>query len=184
MIEFDAIVLAGGGSRRFGSDKLAHPIAGRALLDHTLDAVADAARIIVVGPPRATERVVAWCQEEPPGGGPLAGVAAGLQLTSREYVVLLAGDMPNAAPAVSALLQAATSSSTSEIVVMADASGRLSPLTALWRRAHLAVRLQQLDTLHGGAMMLLYESQTPLVITADDDALADVDTPDDLMRPE
>ena len=46
------VVLAGGRSRRFGTDKLAHEIDGRTLLAHTLDALPVDAEIILVGPPR------------------------------------------------------------------------------------------------------------------------------------
>ena len=49
-----AIVLAGGASSRFGSDKLAAELDGRPLLHHALEAVAEVAgRIIVVVSPDA-----------------------------------------------------------------------------------------------------------------------------------
>ena len=52
------IVLAGGASSRFGSDKLAAPLDGRPLLHHALDAVAAVADhvIVVVGPGQAGPR--------------------------------------------------------------------------------------------------------------------------------
>ena len=178
MIEYEAIVLAGGDSRRFGSDKLAHSLEGRPLLDHALDAVADARRTVVVGPQRPTQRRVTWTREVPAGGGPLAGLAAGLRFTTTDYVVVLAGDMPRASQAVHALLQAAGAAP--EVVVMTDDDGRIQPLTALWQRARLERRVNEIGEVQGAAMMTLYDGLHPTTIRAVTGALVDVDTPDDL----
>lgn len=92
---YDAIVLAGGSARRLGgADKPALEVAGRSLLDRVLDACAGATTTVVVGPPRATTRDVVWCREDPPGGGPVPALAAGLQHVTAERVVLLAADLP------------------------------------------------------------------------------------------
>jgi molybdopterin-guanine dinucleotide biosynthesis protein A len=75
------IVLAGGAARRLGgADKPALTVAGRSLLDGVLDRAAglDPAGIVVVGPHRPTSAAVRWAREQPPGGGPLAALAAGL----------------------------------------------------------------------------------------------------------
>src|SRR3954453_8560212 len=101
---YDAIVLAGGRARRLGgAPKPQLTVGGRRLLDHVLDAVPDAAHVVVVGPEQAAERPVVWCQEAPPGGGPVGALAAGLPRTSADVVVLLAADLPWVAPAVPAL---------------------------------------------------------------------------------
>jgi len=50
---YDALVLAGGQARWLGGvDKMAIPLGGRDMLDRVLDAVPDADRVVVVGPPR------------------------------------------------------------------------------------------------------------------------------------
>ena len=83
MTTFDAIVLAGGEGRRFeGASKPDVEVDGRRMIDHVLDAVAGARRIAVVAPPefdvgREDPRIV-QTMEDPPLGGPAAGVAAGL----------------------------------------------------------------------------------------------------------
>lgn len=112
---YDVVVLAGGRARRFGADKLAAEVAGRPLLDHILVALTQVedpdppGRVIVVGPPRpvVTGVEVLWCREDPPGGGPVAGLAAAVPLLTAPRVVILGGDMPLAAAAVPALLDAA-----------------------------------------------------------------------------
>ncbi len=92
---FDAVVLAGGASRRMGGgDKTALAVGGTSLLNRVLRAVAGAAQIIVVGQERATDAEVRWVRENPPGGGPAAALAAGLDLVTAPLVVLLAADLP------------------------------------------------------------------------------------------
>ncbi|HZG03251.1 MAG TPA: DUF6457 domain-containing protein [Streptomyces sp.] len=92
---YDAVVIAGGAARRLGgADKPALTVGGRSLLDRVLDACADAARTVVVGPRRPTVRPVDWVREQPPGGGPLAALDAGLRRTERETVLVLSADLP------------------------------------------------------------------------------------------
>ncbi len=92
------MVLAGGGAARLdGADKAALEHGGRTLLDHALAAVAAASEVVVVGPAVPTSRPVTFTRESPPGGGPLAGVSAGVAaLTGHpDLVVVLAVDMPH-----------------------------------------------------------------------------------------
>jgi len=91
----DAVVLAGGGARRLGgADKPALTVGARSLLDRVLSACADATTTVVVGPRRATRRPVLWVREEPPGGGPLAALDAGLRHITEETVLVLSADLP------------------------------------------------------------------------------------------
>ncbi|MET8509864.1 DUF6457 domain-containing protein [Streptomyces sp. NPDC004787] len=77
---YDALVLAGGAARRLGgADKPGVRVGGRPLLDRVLAGCRDAARTVVVAAPRATARPVEWTREEPPGGGPVAALDAGLR---------------------------------------------------------------------------------------------------------
>src|SRR5204863_90328 len=74
---YDAIVLAGGAATRLGgADKPQLKVAGRSLLDRAVDAVHGAARIVVVGPEQQVDAAVTFCREDPPGGGPVAAIAA------------------------------------------------------------------------------------------------------------
>lgn len=94
-MEFDAVVLAGGGSTRFGGvDKALLVLDGVSLLDRVLTATNAAASTVVVGPERGVCRPVEWAREEPPGGGPVAGIAAGLAVGRAPVVVLLSCDLP------------------------------------------------------------------------------------------
>ncbi len=105
----DAVVLAGGASARFGSDKLAADLHGRPLLHHALDAVAAVAdRIVVVVGPEAAEadlppslagRIVV-VRDAVAHRGPLAGLAAGLEGATANLCLVVGGDMPRLVPAV------------------------------------------------------------------------------------
>ncbi|MGW0967590.1 NTP transferase domain-containing protein [Streptomyces sp. NPDC002516] len=92
---YDAVVLAGGAARRLGGeDKPGVRVGGRTLLDRVLAACADATRTVVVAGPRPTARPVEWAREDPPGGGPLAALDAGLRLTEAPHVLVLSADLP------------------------------------------------------------------------------------------
>jgi molybdopterin-guanine dinucleotide biosynthesis protein A len=94
-VEFDALVLAGGGSTRFGGvDKAMLVLDGVTLLDRVLTATDDAVSTVVVGPVRTTCRPVSWTVEDPPSGGPVAGIAVGLSQGTAPVVVLLSCDLP------------------------------------------------------------------------------------------
>lgn len=111
-----AIVLAGGTSSRFGSDKLAAGLDGEPLLHHALRAVAAVANdiIVVLAPgtpapelPAPLVPRVRFARDPEAHGGPLAGLAAGLTLVRDEaprIALVVGGDMPRLAPAVLRLL--------------------------------------------------------------------------------
>lgn len=131
------MVLAGGAASRLGgADKPAVEIGGVSLLDRVLAALPTGCRVVVVGPPRPVARPVTWTREDPPGGGPAAGLAAGLPLTSAPYVAVLACDLPFLRPATVAALAAAAAGRDGALLV--DAGGRDQPLCGVYSRAALA----------------------------------------------
>lgn len=89
-----ALVLAGGASTRLGEDKPAALVGGVPLLDRVLGALSNEADVVVVGPARRTARPVRFVLEQPPGGGPVAAIAAGLAQLAAERCFLLAADLP------------------------------------------------------------------------------------------
>lgn len=128
------VVLAGGQSRRFGSDKLAAPLAGSTVLDHLLSALPPTWPVVVVGERRVTARAVTWTHEDPPDGGPLAGVDAGLALVGTDLVAVVAGDMPYAVPGLLALAGAlAAAGPETAAAVAVDDEDHANPLLAVYR---------------------------------------------------
>ena len=102
---------AGGGATRLdGADKAALEHEGRTLLEHALGALGAASEIVVVGSVAPTSRPVTFTRETPPGGGPFAGLSAGVAALrgSPDLVVVLAVDMPHVtADTVARLVRAA-----------------------------------------------------------------------------
>ncbi len=116
-----AIVLAGGASSRFGSNKLLADLDGRPVLHHAIEAVATLANpvIVVIGPdapppsmPAGLEHRITLTRDGVAFGGPLVGLAAGLVALAdidRGFdaaALVVAGDMPYLQPPVLALLAA------------------------------------------------------------------------------
>jgi molybdopterin-guanine dinucleotide biosynthesis protein A len=177
---FDAIVLAGGAAARLGgADKPALDVGGSALLDHVLAAVADADRIVVVGPGRPAVVPVIWCREEPPGGGPVAALAAGLPHVEADVVLTLAADLPWIGPAVPVLLAALTGS-TADCAALVDGAGRVNYLSAAWRRASLVRALTVLGEPTGAPMRGLVSTATLLEVPDEGSWGLDCDTWDDI----
>ena len=152
---FDAVVLAGGKAARLGgADKPGLLIAGRTLLDRVLAAVRQAQRRVVVGPPRPLPPDVIVCREQPPGGGPVAALAAGLPQTRSEVVVVLGADLPWIGPAVPVLV-AALAPPDGDAAALVDGCERPNLLASAWRRAALVGALTRVGDPTGRSMRLL-----------------------------
>ncbi|CAL9490963.1 MULTISPECIES: NTP transferase domain-containing protein [unclassified Streptomyces] len=149
---YDAVVLAGGAARRLGgADKPAVRVGGRPLLDRVLAACADARTTVVVAGPRPTARPVTWAREDPPGGGPLAALDAGLRHVTAEHVVLLSADLPFLDGRTVAALLDALRRGAADGVLLTDSDGRDQPLVAAYRTGSLRRELAVLTARHGGA---------------------------------
>lgn len=135
MDALSGLVLAGGASRRMGTDKALIEVGGetlaaravrtlRALCSEVLVASGDGVRLPGVG-----DRQVA---DVLPGAGPLAGVVAGLDAAAHDLVAVTAVDLPYASSAVLRLLACAGSG---EPAVVPRVDGRLQPLHAVYARS-------------------------------------------------
>lgn len=173
---WDAIVLAGGESRRMGVDKVAVDVGGTPMLERVLSAVAGAQSRVVVGPQRDTSLAVVWCREEPAGGGPAAGLRAGLDHIGNDMVVVLAADQPFTDRGVVAELLSGIGAADGAVAV--DGAGRPQWLCSAWRADALRrARLGPGVSLHATLGTLDW-----LPVRADVLATFDCDTPQDLRR--
>ena len=122
---YAAVVLAGGTAARLdGADKAGVELAGRTLLEHVLTAVEAATETVVVGEQVPTSRPVTFTREDPPYGGPAAGLLAGRDALARtpDHLVVVAVDMPRvAATTIERLLAAAAGH---DGAFLTDPSGR------------------------------------------------------------
>ncbi|MCL2544198.1 MAG: NTP transferase domain-containing protein [Nocardioidaceae bacterium] len=140
---FAAVVLAGGRAIRLGGfDKATIEVDGRLLLDYALDAVMDAAEVVVVGRQAPTERPVTFVREDPRYGGPVAGLLTGRDhlLRTVPTVAVLAVDMPRLTFSTFRRLHEAAEGHDGAILVGPD--GR--------RQLAFVVRLERLDAVDPG----------------------------------
>jgi molybdopterin-guanine dinucleotide biosynthesis protein A len=153
---FDAVVLAGGAASRLGGvDKAAAEVGGRRLLDRVLAAVAGAGRIVVVGPERGWEPPgVVVVREDPPGGGPVAALAAGLASVTAPVVAVLAADLPFLTPdSVDTLRLALAAGGDGALLV--DDFGVDQLLAGVWRTAALRARCEHATPRDGSVRALV-----------------------------
>jgi molybdopterin-guanine dinucleotide biosynthesis protein A len=181
---FDAVVLAGGRGSRLGEvSKPEVVVGGQAVLDHVLAAVADAASTVVVGPPSVARPGVPTVLEDPPDGGPVAGLAAGLAAleSPSALVAVLACDVPRAGAALPALLAGASVGGV-DGARLVSVDGRPQHLVAVYRSSSLAAAIRRLPTVRGASMRTLLAGLTLVDVPDTEDAAADVDTWPDAER--
>src|SRR3954463_11941068 len=133
---FAAVVLAGGRAARLGGrPKPQLDVGGRSMLSTVLAAVDGAVPRGVVGPPQQVPPGVLLVREEPPGGGPVPALAAGLAAVGdAEGVAVLAADLPFVTAAVVTALRERL---TGDGVLVVDDTGRDQLLLGVWRTAAL-----------------------------------------------
>ncbi|WP_406303975.1 molybdenum cofactor guanylyltransferase [Streptomyces sp. NBC_00885] len=185
MTAYDAIVLAGGAAKRLGgADKPAVRVGGRALLDRVLGVCRDAGRTVVVGGRRATARPVVWAREEPPGGGPLAALDAGVRQVEAGAVLVLSADLPFLGERTVRQLIGTLGTSGREAALLTDAGGRDQPLVAAYRteplRRELALLATEYGSLTGLPLRLLTQELDLARIDAEPLASFDCDTWEDI----
>jgi molybdopterin-guanine dinucleotide biosynthesis protein A len=184
----DAVVLAGGrGTRLGGTDKPGLIVGGQTLLSAVVSAVtsAGADRIVVVGPERmGAGGRVRYVREDPPGRGPVAALACGLEQVSAPVIVLLAADLPFLRPAHVTRLVTALAAQEAPGAVLLDDSARPQWLVSGWLAAGLRGAL---DRYRGSSLGGLLGPLDPVLLpdetaAGEPPAWLDCDTAGDLRR--
>jgi pyruvate,water dikinase len=183
-------VLAGGSGRRLGFlDKPGLIVAGQSLLARSLRAVVPALTV-VVGPERTLPAGVLRINEEPPHGGPAAGLTAGLALLALEgafqdgsdLVAVLAADLPGIEPAAVQSLAAALHREGVDGAVLTDPGGRDQYLAGVWRVGALLAATRSRTSWHDGRLSDLLGPLVGARVPADRAVAADIDTTADLLE--
>ncbi|WP_020579853.1 molybdenum cofactor guanylyltransferase [Actinopolymorpha alba] len=184
--EYDVVVLAGGSARRFGgTDKVLLPVAGTPMLERVLAAAAGARTVVVVGPEREVSgslpSSLRWTRERPAGAGPLAALAAGLDLCTAPVVVVLAGDMPLLDAHVVARLLEVGCQGDVDGAVLVDAGGRTQPLAAAYQQSAVRRALAAIGDPRNQPMRLLL-ARLNVARVPEPRAALDCDTPEELVH--
>jgi molybdopterin-guanine dinucleotide biosynthesis protein A len=182
-----AVVLAGGTAARMGgADKAAIELRGVTLLERALAATVTAVEVVVVGEPVPTTRPVTFTLEDPRGGGPAAGLLAGLDALYRapDLVLVLAVDMPRVTPGTFArLTEALLEDEAADGAVLVGDGGRRQPLCAVYRHAALVrARPALREDEHGMPVHRLLSPLTVVPVAEVGAESGDVDTWEDLLR--
>ena len=168
------VILTGGRSSRFGTDKAQAEINSVSLLDRLLDTLPVVSSVpsvrVVIGPEIQ--------------GGPAAAVDAGIAAISTRWVAVVAVDMPFASPVIAYLVQLALGIKADGLIPI-DAGGKEQWLCALYQVAPLRAAVAAFGSVAGAplhkvlAPLNLHRVHLPGELAR---LLIDIDTPADLAR--
>lgn len=179
-----ALIIGGGRSERMGTNKGELTLEGRTLLERAVDAVTDASLVIVVAEeaevrPAETWPEVRFTLENPPFGGPVAGIAAGVaQLSERgdaEEVIVLPIDSPNVGDAAGELAAAKPGR---DGVVLQDPQGWPQYLLGRYKLGALRRALRDLGKVRDVSVRRLGDLLEVNRVPVDHWIVIDVDTPE------
>lgn len=174
-----AVVLGGGRSSRMGTDKLELRLDAQTLLARTCDAaLAWAERVIVASPSREGfgDPRLTFVLEDPPFGGPVAGIAAAVAALPEGAVevMLLAGDLAAPDAVVDALAAAAPGP---DGVVLEDVEGWAQLLAGRYRAEALRLSVDRAPALRDLSVRRLLGGLDLARVAAPPEVTQDVDTP-------
>lgn len=143
------IVVAGGqGTRMGGVDKASVKVHGVRLVDRLIAQLPPATDYVVVSP---RELGLPLTCEQPPFGGPVAGIHAGFEyLLHRhpdlEFIATLPVDAPDSPQILPRLFAAITADSSASVVLIRSQDGSLQNLCGIWRTSALKNSFDQLGS--------------------------------------
>lgn len=141
-----AAILCGGHSRRMGQDKAGLAWGNATLLDTLLSALSDLDEVYVSvdRADRFSGRACRVVEDRYPGGGPLGGLCCALLACKTPLLFAAACDMPLVTGALARALRERVTPHTQAAVPL-DASGRVHPLCAVYRRSAAPSLVRQLQ---------------------------------------
>jgi len=135
-MNFSAVILAGGQSRRMGRDKAWLLVGGQPLLARQIELARSlGAREVFISGRADQDYSEFGCpvlQDRFAAAGPLAGIERALDQLSSPWLFVLAVDLPNLTPGI---LRQLTDHAAGTTGVIPRVSGRIEPLTAIYPKA-------------------------------------------------
>jgi molybdopterin-guanine dinucleotide biosynthesis protein A len=195
------IVLAGGRSTRFGSDKLAARYGESSLLELSVSALASICSEVIVVLAPGDERAlpdgeqrrvpIRRAVDPEPFGGPLVGLLAGLEVAREPIVIVAGGDMPTlAADVMRLLIRALAVAEGSRDAAVLIQRGEMRPLPCSVRNGAATQAARPLLGAGERSLMALIRSMSAEYVQESDwraldpaaATLRDVDRPEDLEK--
>ena len=146
LTQCDAVILAGGKSRRMGTCKALLPWLGKPLIAHIAEELAAFETVWVSAndPAVAAAAGLPCVQDIYPDAGPLAGLHAAMHATEKEYLLCVPCDLPNFRwELVQELLK--NFPEHGQGILCRDSTGRFHPLCGIFHRSLLEPLTRQLD---------------------------------------
>jgi molybdenum cofactor guanylyltransferase len=143
-VKFSGVVLAGGKSKRFGSDKARFIYEGKAMMQWVLDSLETASKRFIVANQSYDDFNLPVYPDVIPNQTPLSGIHSALFHTKHDWVAIAACDMPFLTKDYWQILQRYCKEETRAVVVENDDS--LEPLAAFYHRSllqNIEANLQQ-----------------------------------------
>ncbi|HEV8039389.1 MAG TPA: molybdenum cofactor guanylyltransferase [Bryobacteraceae bacterium] len=175
---WSGFVLAGGGSSRMGRDKAMLPYRGTTLVEHLARIVQEAAGAValIAEPSRYRSLGYPVYPDKFPGCGPLGGVYTALSVSSTDWNLIVACDMPGISAEVLRALLGSASESGKKCVVAIGPAGEPEPLCAVYHRSCLPVLERAMEEKRFKMKDLVAELDATLKLV-NASALANVNTP-------
>lgn len=186
-LEISAIVLAGGQGRRMGGqDKGLIELAGRPLIELTLERIAPQADEVLISANRHLERYARFGHRVVADGqaeylGPMAGIYAAGQAAQGEWLLVAPCDAPFLPTDLARRLLAEVQRTGARLVRAADA-GQTHYTTLLMHRSLLPDLGQHLSTGKLKLQAWQNEHDSATLVFTDAHAFVNINTPDDLAR--
>jgi len=138
--EVSGFILAGGASRRMGTDKAHLPFGSETILNRQVRLLRGVCRTvaIIASPARFVETGIQTFEDEIPGKGPLGGIHTGLRRARTEFSLFLGCDMPLMVGRFLRYLCEQALASPALVTLPPPWAGGRFPLCVVLRRAALA----------------------------------------------
>ena len=180
---FEAFVLAGGASTRFGRNKALAEVGGKTLLEralHTARRLGTTPRVVARDPLPYLSRASVFVLSEREGKGPLEGLRAVLRSCAAPHAVVLAVDMPGVSTGVLRALLVRAGEGDAPHAVCLEGEGRRHPFPGVYATAALPVLV---DLPVDGSLQAALDALGAISLSVPAEVVRNVNRPDDLRGP-
>lgn len=173
----DGLILAGGQSSRFGSDKATYKHEGRRLVDWVADQMRPLVSKLIVSSrhPKADLDQAIYVYDRVQNRGPLEGLVTGLLASQKEWILVCPVDMPFVTEVFFGKLLSSRAENV-QAVVATDPSGSLHPLCGVFHSS-IVTTIEKAINEENFRVMTWLESLRYATVEGDADCLQNLNNP-------